>query len=141
MISVEPSLMYDTARLSVFAKADARPSRKLTKGLAGDEVRGPHVGEVLEWALPGGEVVGRKVVACGDVQCWLRADLADATVAALAAEAADYAKVTAELAEFIRSTDERGAARNGVSVQQYRAKRHAAGSRWDYYRAANRAGV
>lgn len=140
MISTDATLLYDAARLSVLSQCGAKPSRCQREHLAGSEVRSPHKAEVLEWSIPGGEVVGRKVTALGTTECWLRGDLAEATRAALAAEAADYARVAAEVGAFIKSTDEQGAARNGVTVEQYRAKRHAAGSRWDYYRAANRAG-
>jgi hypothetical protein len=139
MISAPATLLFDTARLSIFANVGAKPSRCQREHLAGSEVRSPHKAEVLEWAI-GGEVVGRKVTALGTTECWLRGDLAEATRAALAAEAADYARVAAEVGAFIKSTDEQGARRNGVTVEQYRAKRHAAGARFDRYRAANRAG-
>lgn len=97
-------------------------------------------GELLEYVMPDGEVLARKVSACGAVECWLRPDVAAAARAALAAEAAEHARVKAELAQFIRTTDEQGARRNGVSVEQYRATRHAKGAAWDNYRARQRAG-
>jgi len=97
-------------------------------------------GELLEYVLPDGAVLSRKVVACGATECWLRADVAAAARAALAAEAAEHGRVKAELAQFIKSTDAAGAKRNGVSVEQYRAQRHAKGAAWDNYRARQRAG-
>jgi hypothetical protein len=97
-------------------------------------------GELLEYVLPDGEVLSRKVVACGAVECWLRADVAAQARAALAAEAAEHARVVASVADFIKDTDAAGAKRNGVTVEQYRAQRHAKGAAWDNYRARQRAG-
>jgi hypothetical protein len=97
-------------------------------------------GDLLEYVLPDGAVLTRKVVACGQTACWLRADVAQAARAALAAEAAGHARVIAEVGQFIRDTDIMGARRTGTTVEQYRTNRHNAGARWDHYRAAQRAG-
>ena len=97
-------------------------------------------GELLEYVLPGGEVIARKVVACGAVECWLRPDVAEAARAALAAEASKHEQVIAELRDFIQTTDVMGARRTGTTVEQYRTNRHNAGARWDRYRAQQRAG-
>jgi hypothetical protein len=96
--------------------------------------------EVKEFATAGGEVVSRKVVALGSALFWLRRDLADAAAAALEAEKREHARVISEMRDFISETDRQGAARNGVSVEQYRINRHNAGARWDRYRAVQRAG-
>lgn len=133
MIEVTDDTHYAAARLKVLT--GGRFVRSKTEGRGG--MGG---GDLLEYVLPDGEVVARKVQALGETLCWLRADLVETARAAMAAEAADYARATAEVAEFIRSTDRQGAARNGVSVEQYRAQRHAKGARWDNYRAKQRAG-
>jgi hypothetical protein len=133
MIEVTDDAHYAAARLKVLT--GGRFVRSKTQGRGG-----MGCGDLLEYVLPDGEVVARKVAALDQVACWLRADLAERARAAMAAEAADYARVTAELAEFIRSTDQQGARRNGVTVEMYRAQRHAKGARWDNYRAKQRAG-
>jgi hypothetical protein len=133
MIEVTDDTHYAAARLKVLT--GGRFVRSKTQGRGG-----MGAGDLLEYVLPDGEVVARKVTALGETLCWLRADLAEQANAAMAAEAADYARVTAELAEFIRSTDQQGAERHGVTVEMYRRTRHAAGAGWDRYRARQRAG-
>jgi len=133
MIEVSTDELYDAARFAVLS--GGKWARSQTGGLSNHGG-----GELLEYVLPSGEVIARKVVACGAVECWLRADVAASARAALAAEAAKHERVIAEVGDFIKSTDAAGAKRNGVTVEQYRAQRHAAGNRWDHYRAAQRAG-
>lgn len=132
MIEVSADEHYAAARFAVLK--GGRFVRKPTDGYGGI-VRG----ELLEYVTASGEVLARKVTACGAVECWLRPDMAQAARAALAAEAAEHARVVAELGQFIRDTDVMGAARNGQTVEQYRASRHAKGNRWDRYRAEQRA--
>lgn len=134
MIGVTNDAHYAAARFKVLT--GGRFVRTKTQGGRG----GMGAGDLLEYVLPDGEVVARKVTALGETLCWLRRDLAEGAAAAMQREAADYARATAEVAEFIRSTDMLGAARNGVTVEQYRAQRHAAGNRWDNYRAKQAAG-
>jgi hypothetical protein len=135
MIGVDDDVFLAACRFGIVARAGGKPRRRAT----GDMSRHGS-GSLLEFADADGGVIARKVTALGESQCWLRADLAEAADAALAREAEDYARVTAELRDFIHATDRQGAARNGVSVEQYRAKRHAAGNQWDRYRAKQRAG-
>lgn len=133
MIEVSADDLYNAPRFAVLK--GGKWSRRQTAGLS--NLGG---GEVLEYVLPDGEVIARKVVAMGETACWLRADVAEAARAAAAAEAAEHQRVIAEVGAFIKSTDEQGARRNGVSVEQYRAQRHAKGAAWDNYRARQRAG-
>lgn len=133
MIEVTADEHYAAARFSVLK--GGKWVRRPTDGYGGITR-----GELLEYVLPDGAVLSRKVVACGQTECWLAPDVAQQARAAMAAEAAGHARVVAEMAEFIRDTDAAGAKRNGVTVEQYRAQRHAAGNRWDHYRAAQRAG-
>jgi hypothetical protein len=135
MIGRDDDVFLAACRFGIVARAGGKPRRRAT----GDMSRHGS-GSLLEFVDAGGEVIARKVTALGESQCWLRADLSEAADAALAREAEDYARVTAELADFIRSTDRQGASRNGVSVEEYRRNRHAAGARWDNYRAKQRAG-
>lgn len=133
MIKVEVDEHYAAARFSVLK--GGKWVRRPTDGYGGVKR-----GELLEYVMPDGEVIARKVVACGAVECWLRPDVAQQARAVLAAEAATTARVIADMAEFIRDTDATGAKRNGVTVEQYRAQRHAKGAAWDNYRARQRAG-
>lgn len=133
MIEVSADEHYAAARFAVLK--GGKWVRRPTDGYGGIKR-----GELLEYVRPDGEVLSRKVVACGGTACWLAADVADAARAALAAEAAEHASVVEDLRDFIKSTDEQGARRNGVTVEQYRAQRHAKGAAWDNYRARQRAG-
>ena len=132
MIEVTPDEHYAAARFAVLT--GGRFVRTQTAGLSNHGA-----GELLEYVRPDGSVLARKVVACGQTLCWLRADIAAAAHAALAAEAAEHGRIKAALAQFISSTDRDGAERNGCTVEQYRAMRHAKGNAWDHYRAAQRA--
>lgn len=100
---------------------------------------GPHA-TVKEWAPPGGLVLARSVVSHDSAEFWLRSDLLDKAVAALAAEQADSDRIISEVSGWIRRTDAEGAARTGMTVDAYRAKRLADGMRWDRARAKQRAG-
>lgn len=132
MMRVEVDEHYAAARFSVLK--GGKWVRRPTDGYGGITR-----GELLEYQLPDGTVLSRKVVALGQTECWLAPDVAQQARAAMAAEAATTARVIADMAEFIRDTDAAGAKRNGVTVEQYRAQRHAAGNRWDRYRAEQRA--
>lgn len=142
MIAVDDTTHYAAHRFGLVAAAGGRlvkPARAaMTDGAAAADGR---PAELKEFATAAGEVVARKVVALGSVLCWLRADLADAARCALAREETERLRVIGELSDFIRETDLQGAARNGVTVEQYRHNRHAAGARWDKYRAAQRTGA
>jgi len=146
MISVDFNLHYAAHRFGIVARAGGtlRPRERVTGAVPCQMVRGiHHISDpacIKEFVTPDGEVIARKVAACGRVECWLRRDLADAADAALQREAAEHQRIIAELRDFIADTDRQGATRNGVTVEQYRAKRHAAGNHWDKYRAKQRAG-
>lgn len=103
-------------------------------------LKGQHLGEITEFRGPTGEVLSRKVEACGMTECWLRQDIADDARAALDAEQADSDRIVAEVAGWIRRTDAEGAQRTGLSVDGFRAKRLRDGMAWDRARAKNRAG-
>lgn len=140
MIGVETDKHYAAHRFGLVAAAGGKATRRPVPSMSGyDTAGGIEAGQVLEFRDAAGELLSRKVVACGRTECWLRADLADGARAALAREAAEHDRIKADLADFIKSTDAAGAKRNGVTVEQYRATRHAKGARWDRYRAEQRA--
>lgn len=141
MKSVNQHLHFAAHRFGIVAKAGGRMVKRKPSPLQGNSVDGGSAEvEVKEFATASGEVIARRVTTPTAEECWLRADLAEQARAALEEEAAGYARATAVVAEFISYTDEQGAARTGTTVEQYRAKRHAAGNRWDNYRAKQRAG-
>lgn len=134
MIGVDDDAVFLAAcRFGIIARAGGKARRSVTGDRRGH-------GSLLEFVTADGAVIARKVSALGETLCWLRRDLAEAADAALAREAAEHQRIIAEVGRFIRDTDEQGARRNGVTVEQYRAQRHAAGNRWDNYRAIQRAG-
>lgn len=140
MISVDVDTHYAAHRFGIVSRAGGKVRRRQLPDTAAPAAYGAEPGQVVEFVDGDGEVIARRVSALGETHCWLRRDLAEAAMAALLAEAAEHARVIAELRDFIADTDRQGAARNGISIDQYRAKRHAAGSRWDNYRAKQRAG-
>lgn len=140
MKSVPEPVHYAAHRFGLVSRAGGRLIKREPVRMSGRTCDGDCQVRVKEFATPGGEVIARKVSALDQMECWLRADLADAAEAALEAEAADYRQVVGELRDFIETADEQGARRNGVSVEEYRRGRHAAGTRWDNYRARQRAG-
>lgn len=141
MISVNQTLYLAAHRFGVIAGAGARMRKPPTVELDHNarQSYGPHA-VVKEWAAPGGLVLARSVVTHDSSEFWLRRDLADDARAALLAEADDSERIVAEVAGWIRRTDAEGAARTGMTVDAYRAKRLADGMRWDKYRAKQRAG-
>lgn len=143
MQSVDWDTYYAAHRFGLVAAHGGRkccPARE-TLSDGGCPLKGWHIGEITEFVATGGEVLSRKVDACERCECWLRRDLADDARAALAAERADSDRIVAEVAGWIRRTDAEGAARTGMTVDAYRAKRLADGMRWDKYRAKQRAGA
>lgn len=71
--------------------------------LLGNSTDGGSTAEVLEYAA-GGEVIARKVVAGGEIACWLRADIADAAEAALEHAEAEIERVKAEVVDYARAS-------------------------------------
>jgi hypothetical protein len=144
MLSVDYDTTYPAAfRFGLVAAHGGKrfePARE-TLSDGGCPLKGWHIGEITEFRSPSGEVLARKVVACGRTECWLRHDVAEAAKAALAAEQADSDRIVAEVAGWIRRTDAEGALRTGMTIDAFRAKRLADGMRWDRARAKNRAGV
>lgn len=141
MISTDEVTYRAAHRFGVVAGAGAR-LRQLPAVEMADHARasyGPHA-VVKEFAVPGGLVLARSVVSHDSSEFWLRRDLAEAAKAALAAEQDDSDRIIAAVAGFIRRTDAEGAARTGLTVDAYRARRLADGVRWDKYRAKQRAG-
>lgn len=142
MINTSEQIYMAAHRFGVIAGAGAR-LRKAPAFEMAEHARasyGTHA-VVKEWAAPGGLVLARSVVSHDAAEFWLRRDLAEAAHAALDAERADSDRIINEVAGWIRRTDAEGAARTGMTVDAYRAKRLADGMRWDRARAKNRAGV
>lgn len=96
---------------------------------------------LAEWALPGGEVVARKVVACGEVACWLRSDLAAAAATALEAERIEYDRVVEETCAWMLLRDMERAADAGMDIDTYRRTRNHTLARIDARRGVNSRGL
>jgi hypothetical protein len=142
MISVDFDLYYAAHRFGLVARAGGRLMRPKRIALDGSPqlTAGGERATVKEFATLDATVIARSVEAAGSRECWLRADLAGAAAAAMRREAAEHRRVVEVVGRFIADTDAAGAERDGVTVEQYRARRHAAGNRWDRYRAQQRAG-
>lgn len=104
-------------------------------GRAGGRVR--RVGALTEFVTPGGEVLCRKVGG----EHWLRVDLAEAAEAALHAEAAESARIAADVIAWSLGRDSERAAASGQTVEQYRQKRNAIGHRQTMKRGLQNAGM
>lgn len=144
MISVDFDTYYAAHRFGLVARAGGRLMRPkriaLAEGaqqIAGGEQRAT----VKEFATLDATVIARCVQSEHHRECWLRADLAGQARDAMQREAAEHRRVVEVVGRFIADTDAAGAERNGVTVEQYRARRHASGTRWDAYRARQRAGA
>jgi hypothetical protein len=81
MITVPRDVFRDSLAHSVVANAGAKKVASPARRLSGNSVDGGSThARVLEYALPGGEVIARLVEACGELECWLRRDLATETL-------------------------------------------------------------
>lgn len=143
MISVDYDTYYSAHRFGLVARAGGRLMRPKRIALGNDAQQvagGNGRATVKEFATLDATVIARSVEAAGSRECWLRSDLAEQASAAMAREAAEHRRVVEAVGRFIADTDRQGAARNGVTVEQYRADRHRKGARWDNYRAKQRAG-
>lgn len=97
---------------------------------------------ISEFAAPDGTVIARKVVAAGGAtECWLRADLADLAEQALHAEAAESARIAADVISYSLGRDEARAADAGMTVEQYRQTRNHTLARIDQRRGRNSVGM
>lgn len=112
---------------------------RLISGLGG---RVRRLGDLTEFVTPGGEILCRKLTGLdGDHECWLSADLAEAAQAALHAEAAESARIAAEVIAFSLGRDSERAAEQGVSLEQYRQVRNHTLARIDQRRGKNSVGL
>lgn len=91
---------------SVGAKSVRSPRIQLS-GIVSD---GAGPAKILEYAVDG-EIVARLVRACGEVQCWLRADMATATLAARVEDVAETERMKARVLAYVgagqRARDQR----------------------------------
>lgn len=109
MITVPRDVFRDALAHSVVANAGAKKVARAHPQIAGNSVDGGHASaRVLEYALPGGEVVARLVEACGEVETWLRRDLATSTLVARADAFAEKERILREMAAYINATRRSG---------------------------------
>lgn len=107
MIACPRDVFRDALAYSVVARAGARKVNRpevQMSALARDG--GYSNAQVLEYALPSGETVARMVKACGEVECWLRSDLATDTLIARADAEAEIERVKREMADYTRASQQ-----------------------------------
>lgn len=101
----------------------------------------PNRYSISEFAAPDGTVAARKVQAHGQTECWLRADLAALAEQALADEAAESARIAADVISYSLGRDEARAADAGMTVEAYRTQRNHALARIDQRRGRSSIGM
>lgn len=105
MITVPRDVFRDALAHSVVANAGAKKVGRPRPLLRGNSVDGGGThARVLEYALPGGEVIARLVEACGEVETWLRRDLATETLVKRADAYAEKERILREMAAYINAT-------------------------------------
>lgn len=110
MITVDQPMLFDANRFGIIAEAGGTfvPRQKIAGFVPHQMTRVvEHVSEpacIKEWKTPDGEVIARKVEACGGVECWLRADLALQVLVDRAEEAAERERVLREMAAYINAS-------------------------------------
>jgi hypothetical protein len=105
MISCPRDVFRDSLAYSVVAKAGAAKVVRPRTQMSGNSVDGGNkLARVLEYALPGGEVVARLVEACGCVETWLRRDLATETLVARADAFAEKERIIKQVTDYARAT-------------------------------------
>jgi hypothetical protein len=109
MIACPRDVFRDALAHSVVAKAGAKKVQRPRAQLRGNSVDGGNdAAEILEYATEGGEVVARMVKACGEVECWLRRDLATETLVARADAFAEVERIKKEMAAYIHAQHRSG---------------------------------
>ena len=105
MIACPRDVFRDAIAHGVIAKAGGKkvvqPKQQAMSGYDRDGNRS--TAEVLEYATPDGAVIARLVKACGQVEAWLRADLATETLVARADAFAEVERIKAEMVSYIRA--------------------------------------
>jgi hypothetical protein len=87
------------------------------------------------------EVVARKVITSTSAEHWVRADLADAALARIAAEEAGWELARTRVVEWITEQDEANAAKRGMGVEEYRRVRNQQGMERDRRRGSGSWGI
>lgn len=110
MITVPRDVFRDALAYSVVSKAGGRKvPQPVRPTMSGYDRDGNHsAARVLEYALPGGEIVARLVEACGAVETWLRPDLATDVLVARADAEAEKERIIREVAAYANATRRRG---------------------------------
>lgn len=104
MQSCPQDVLWDFAAM-VAPKVGAMVTTRKSPHLSGNSVDGGGSrAEIIEWTLPGGEVVARKVTALGQTERWLRADLATDTLIARSDAFAAKESLIKEMADYSRAT-------------------------------------
>lgn len=141
MITVSADIHRAAIAYGVVSGAGAKVVRRPALTMSGYSVDGGSSAvKVLEFATASGEVVSRKVEACGRSECWLRQDLALQALAATAEAAAEMERIKSVMTAEMNRKDQALADARGETLEHFRTQRNYRGMRWDRYRHAQRAG-
>jgi hypothetical protein len=88
----------------VAAPVGAKSVRTPRVQLSGIVSEGGAPAKILEYAVDG-EIVARLVRACGEVQCWLRADMATATLAARVEDVAETERMKQRVLAYVGAAE------------------------------------
>lgn len=104
-----PDLIRDFVRF-VAAPVGAKSVRTPRVQLSGTVREGAGPAKIIEYAVDG-EIVARLVRACNSVECWLRADMATATLVARVEDVAETERMKKRVLAYVgagqRSRDQR----------------------------------
>jgi hypothetical protein len=104
-----PDLIRDFVRF-VAAPVGAKSVRTPRVQLSGAVRDGAGPAKIIEYAVDG-EIVARLVRACGEVECWLRADMATATLVARVEDVAETERMKKRVLAYVgagqRARDQR----------------------------------
>ena len=110
MIRVEPQVYLAAHRFGIIADAGGKRCP-------------PQDPSVTEFAAPDGRVLSGKIEDADGLQCWLAGDLVQPARDALERERADFDRARAQVRGDYAEKDAREAAKWGLSVDEYRARR------------------
>jgi hypothetical protein len=142
LVTCPPEIARQSLALRVIADTGARQVHQPRPKLSGLVENGgsSDAARILEYALPSGEVVLRIVRACGEIECWIRRDLATETLVRRSNSEADIAKVKAILVAEMNARDQKLADARGETLPHFREQRLHRGMKFERWQRAQRAG-
>lgn len=141
MISCPRDVFRDAIAHGVIAKAGGAKVKRVASQLSGNSTDGGSAAvDVLEYAVPGGETIARRVAVGDHCECWLRHDLATDTLIARADAVAAVERIKRELTAEMNAGDQVLALARGETLEHFRTQRNYRGMRFERWQRAQRAG-